>query len=157
LTRRRLRYEIVRYGRHTHQQYRKLLSRSKWMLFVCEHETQGMAYQEALASNLPVLAWDQGYWLDPNRPLFEVEPVKASSVPYFDKECGERFVGADDFTSVLDRFCAGLPQFTPREWVRDHLSPRKSAELFLRAYYKAAAVSTSQGYDEPVPLLELRA
>jgi hypothetical protein len=138
LTRRRLRYEIVQYGRHTHRQYRKLLSRSRWMLFICEHETQGMAYQEALASNLPVLAWDQGYWLDPNRPLFEAEPVKASSVPYFGPDCGERFVGVEDFPSALDRFSANLRHFSPRAWIQEHLSPNRSAELYLHAYHKAA-------------------
>jgi hypothetical protein len=144
LTRSGLHYEIVRYGRHTHQQYRKLLGRSKWMLFVCEHETQGMAYQEALASNLPVLAWDQGYWLDPNRPLFEVEPVKASSVPYFGPDCGERFISVDDFPSALDRFSNRLPHFTPRAWVQEHLSPSKSAELYLHAYHKAVACPTQK-------------
>ena len=39
----------------TVQSYRALLRRSKSMLFLCESETQGMAYQEALASNVPVL------------------------------------------------------------------------------------------------------
>jgi hypothetical protein len=81
LARRGMSYRIVQYGHYTHEQYHKLLGRSRWMLFLCEHETQGMAYQEALACNIPVLAWDQGYWLDPNRPQFEAEPVTASSVP----------------------------------------------------------------------------
>jgi hypothetical protein len=144
LTRRGLRYEIVQYGRYTHEQYRKLLGRSRWMLFICEHETQGMAYQEALASNLPVLAWDQGYWLDPNRPLFEAEPVKASSVPYFGPECGERFIGVEDFALALDRFNAGFSHYTPREWIREHLSLRTSAELYLHAYYKAAGRASAK-------------
>jgi hypothetical protein len=139
LARRGLNYEIVQYGSYTHAQYHKLLARSRWMLFICEHETQGMAYQEALASNVPVLAWDQGYWLDPNRPLFEAEPVKASSVPYFGPECGERFTGVDDFAAALDRFSTGLPHYAPRLWVREHLSLKESADLYLHAYYKAAA------------------
>jgi hypothetical protein len=144
LARRGMTYEIVQYGHYTHEQYHRMLRRSRWMLFICEHETQGMAYQEALASGLPVLAWDQGYWLDPNRPLFEAEPVKASSVPYFGPECGERFTGAEDFAAALDRFSAGLTSYSPRAWVRTHLSPAKSAELYLHAYYKAAAPPRSQ-------------
>lgn len=154
LTRRGLSYEIVQYGRHTHGQYHKLLTRSRWMLFICEHETQGMAYQEALASNLPVLAWDQGYWLDPNRPLFEAEPVKASSVPYFGAECGERFVGVDDFPSALDRFTAALPRYSPRAWVREHLSPAKSAELYLQAYNKAATPCVGQNSEKSTSTLD---
>ena len=149
LARRGLSYKIVRYGRHRHEEYHKLLRRSRWMLFICEHETQGMAYQEALASNLPVLAWDQGYWLDPNRPLFEEEPVKASSVPYFGAECGERFVGVNDFSPALDRFSAGLQRFTPRAWVRENLSPKKSAELYLHAYNRAARACIAQNRAKP--------
>ena len=41
----------LQYGNISHQQYADLLSRSRSMIFLCEHETQGMAYQEALASN----------------------------------------------------------------------------------------------------------
>src|SRR5262249_429032 len=60
-----LRTQVVRYKYHDHFTYRRLLARSRAMLFLCEHETQGLAYQEALASNVPVLAWDNGFWLDP--------------------------------------------------------------------------------------------
>jgi hypothetical protein len=157
LTRRGLSYEIVQYGHYTHAQYHKLLRRSRSMLFICEHETQGMAYQEALASNLPVLAWDQGYWLDPNRPLFEAEPIKASSVPYFSAECGERFTGVEDFSTALDRFSADLLRYTPRAWVSEHLSPTRSAELYLHAYYKVAARSAVQNYGNPDLVLGVRA
>jgi hypothetical protein len=139
LTRRDLSFEVLRYGQYTHETYHKLLQRSRGLLFLCEHETQGMAYQEAMASNVPVLAWDQGYWLDPNRPLWEPHPVPASSVPYFGPECGERFGyhGADDFPPALDRFLAARESYTPRAWVAEHLSFEQSAQLYLEAYDRA--------------------
>ncbi len=139
LTRRGLSFEVVRYGHYTHSQYRKMLERSRTMLFLCEHETQGMAYQEALASNVPVLAWDQGFWLDPNRKRWEAEPVRATSVPYFSEACGERFRGLEDFSSVLDRFWSRLGSYDPRSYVARALSPALSADLYLRAYHAAAA------------------
>jgi hypothetical protein len=43
---------IVRYKYHDHSTYKHLLKRSRAMVFLCEHETQGLAYQEALASNV---------------------------------------------------------------------------------------------------------
>jgi len=141
LTKRRLSYEIIRYGRYTHGAYRKLLGRSRSMLFLCEHETQGMAYQEAMASNVPILAWDQGYWLDPNRDMWEERPVAASSVPYFSSECGERFTSAADFAPALDRFWTKLNEYSPRSYVGEHLSLRESADLFLAAYHDAAQAS----------------
>jgi hypothetical protein len=91
-----------------------------------------------MASNVPILAWDQGSWLDPNRDTWEEQPVAASSVPYFSPACGERFTGAADFAPALDRFWANLHEYAPRSYVGEHLSLRESAELFLAAYYDAA-------------------
>ncbi|MGH7727474.1 MAG: glycosyltransferase [Vulcanimicrobiaceae bacterium] len=139
LQRRGLRFEIVRYGGYSHQDFKGLLARSRGMLFLCEHETQGMAYQEALASNVPVLAWDQGYWLDPNRVLWTAEPVRASSVPYFDPACGERFAIPEAFAPALERFLERLDGYAPRAWVAEHLSFAASASLYLKAYYAAVA------------------
>ena len=143
LTRRGLRSEIVQYGFYTHESYRDLLRRSKAMIFLCEHETQGMAYQEAMATNVPILAWDQGFWLDPNRPKWEEMPVPASSVPYFSSECGETFTGATDFAAQLDTFLERRSTYTPRAWVAKNLSFQTSAELYMRAYANAAASRTN--------------
>jgi len=146
LTRNQLRYEIVRYGHYTLAEYRRLLERSRSMLFLCEHETQGMAYQEAMAANVPVLAWDQGFWLDPNRRLFGTDLLPASSVPYFSPSCGDRFSGIEEFPQALDRFMASLAEYTPRQWVAQNLSPAQSAALYVRAYEKAAApLQTDRG------------
>jgi hypothetical protein len=137
IARRGLRYEILRYGAYTLGEYRALLERSRLMLFLCEHETQGIAYQEALASDVPVLAWDQGTWLDPIRPLWEERTVPATSVPYFGSECGERFRGIDDFAPALDRFLENGARYTPRRWIGENLSLQRSGELYVSAYRKA--------------------
>jgi hypothetical protein len=132
LRKRRLRVEVVRYGHYQHHTYRALLERSKGMLFLVESETQGMAYQEALAGNVPVLAWDPGFWLDPKRLQYEVDPVPASSVPYFSDACGVRFTGVEDFEPKLERFLNG--RFEPRAFVQRELSFESSAEKYLRVY-----------------------
>lgn len=141
-------FEILRYGEYRYPTYKALLQRSRAMLFLCEHETQGMAYQEALASNVPVLAWDQGTWLDPNREQWEGEPVPASSVPYFSAACGERFRDAADFPATLSRFIERREAYTPRAWVEDHLSFAESARLYMRAYRAAAGSSASSASPE---------
>jgi hypothetical protein len=91
-----------------------------------------------MASNIPILAWDRGIWLDPNRTRWEARPVAASSVPYFSHACGERFTGVADFDAALDRFWSKLESYTPRDYVREHLSPSASAERYLRGYRAAA-------------------
>ena len=134
LRRRGLTFEVVRYGHYQQADYRQQLGRARGMLFLCEHETQGMAYQEALASNVPVLAWENGFWLDPKRATYEAEPVPASSVPYFSDECGVRFTDAQAFPTALENFQQSLPNFRPRGFVERELSLRESARRYLEVY-----------------------
>lgn len=141
LERRGLRVLVLRYGTYDHEAYRQALSRSRSMLFLCANETQGLAYQEAMASNVPVIAWDQGYWMDPRRQEWEEEPVPASSVPYFSEECGERFRGLGEFDGAFERFWAGLDGYTPRSYVVRELSLEKSAEAYMACYAEAGAAS----------------
>lgn len=135
---RKLTYRIIRYRQYDHNLYRKLLSESKSMIFLCEHETQGMAYQEAMASNVPVLAWDNGFWLDPRRSTFEPNPVPATSVPYFSPECGERFKDIAGFPATFDKFWANLESYQPRRYVQRELSFNGSAELYIKYYQQVA-------------------
>lgn len=141
LARRGLRCETIRYGGYIRDEYMALLARSRAMLFFCEGETQGLAYQEALASNVPVLAWDNGVWLDPNRARYTSTPVRASSVPYFSPACGERFADYGEFAGALDRFLERLASYTPRAWVKENLSLERSASLYLEALGAAGSAS----------------
>jgi glycosyltransferase involved in cell wall biosynthesis len=135
LTERGFRIADIRYLKHDHAGYRQLLARSRAMLFVCEHETQGLAYQEAMAANVPILAWDNGYWRDPIARQFGEQKVPASSVPFFAADCGERFADFDSFEPALDRFIARLPSLKPRQYVRQHLSLRQSADSYAKYYF----------------------
>lgn len=134
LARRRLRVEILRYGSYREEAYRALLRRSRSMVFLCEHETQGFAYLQALSSGVPILAWDRGGpWRDPsyypNRVRFE--PV--TSVPYWDERCGIKFAHAPRFAECLDAFLCGVQQgtFDPRTYVVETLSLEGCARRYV--------------------------
>jgi hypothetical protein len=135
LQRRGFRTEIVRYKFYDHATYQQLLQRSRAMVFLCEHETQGFAYQEAMASNVPILAWDNGYWLDPLWKRYSATMIPASSVPFFSPACGERFADGAAFAPALERFIARMPELTPRQYVCEHLSMRRSAEIYANYYF----------------------
>jgi len=138
LAARGLRVVTLRYGEYDRRGYRAALSRARGLLYLSPSETQGIAYQEAMASNVPVLAWDNGFWLDPRRADFEPGPVRASSVPYFGPRCGERFTGIGDFDAALDRFQGSLGGYDPRDFVARELSPERSADAYME-YYRGAA------------------
>lgn len=128
-------YKILRYGHHHHREFINALKRSKAMIFVCEHETQGLAYQEALSTNVPVLAWDEGEMVDPILKQYITPEIHVSSVPYFSAECGMKFKIAD-FENICDAFWQALPKFQPRHYVENNLSLELSAAQYLVAYAK---------------------
>lgn len=129
-----LAYQVITYGSYTVKEYKELLEQSSAMIFLCEHESQGLAYQEAMSMNVPIYAWDQGLWLDENRfEWSETAPVPASSVPYFDQTCGKKFKDLKAFYIGFDGFYDAIHQgkFTPRAYVLASLTLKKSAQRML--------------------------
>jgi len=124
---------VLRYGHHRFVDFAEDLKRARAMLFICEHETQGLAYQEAMAMNVPILAWDEGQLVDPFQKKLAPEGLKVSSVPYFDESCGMRFKAAE-FESVFDTFWAARESFEPRAYVQNALSMTTAADRYLAAY-----------------------
>ncbi len=141
LARRGKRVHVLRYGAYEPGEYRALLRRSSGMAYLCEHETQGIATAEALACDVPILAWDQGEWRDPIRLVYSPDRVPASSVPYFDATCGDRFQGPGDMEPALDRFLGALPRYRPRDFARRRLSFEASAALYEEAFRHAAGLA----------------
>jgi hypothetical protein len=135
LKRRGLSWESIRAGSYSEQEYLAKLRRSRAMIFLSEHETQGLAYLEALSCNVPVLAWDQGWWLDPKAKLYESKPVPASSVPYFSPECGLTFSTVSQFSPALDQFLSGCYQ--PRDYVVRNFGLAEAAQNYLRLLERA--------------------
>jgi hypothetical protein len=135
LDRRGLTYTVLRYGDHDRRAYRRALGAAQAMIFLCEHETQGLAYQEAMASGVPILAWDRGFWADPLWKRFHASPPPASSVPFFSSTCGEKFKGVDDFPAALTSFRERHSSYRPRQFVADHLAMKKSAEIYAQEYF----------------------
>jgi hypothetical protein len=130
--------EYFRYGSYVREDYIAALTRSRGLLFLSEHETQGIAYQEALACNVPVLAWDSGFWADPLAISLANHPVATSSIPYFSPACGEWFRDASELPAALDRFLTRRHTYQPRRFVENHLSLASSARTYLVAYTAAA-------------------
>src|SRR5207248_2632290 len=87
--------QFITYGKYDRQELMTKLKNSKAVIFLCEHETQGLAYQQILSTDIPILAWDkEGYWTDPSYYPDKVQYQPVSSVPYWDERCGIKFTDA---------------------------------------------------------------
>ncbi|MDB4919642.1 hypothetical protein [Mucilaginibacter sp.] len=128
-------YQFVRYGNYTHCELQEKVANSKSVIFLCEHETQGLAYQQILATNTPILAWDRGgYWQDPYYYPGKVKYEPVSSVPYWNDSCGFKFKDAIEFKEKLDLFVSKQAEFEPRKFILDNLTLEISAEKYLQIY-----------------------
>ncbi|MDB4926973.1 hypothetical protein [Mucilaginibacter sp.] len=128
----KLSYQLIKYGQYTHDELKDKLSKSKAVIFLCEHETQGLAYQQILSTNTPILAWDRaGYWQDPEYYPKRVKYEPVSSVPYWDKQCGLKFTGQCDFESQMIDFLNSLNQFKPRKYIIENLTLELSAKKYV--------------------------
>ncbi|MEM7554057.1 MAG: glycosyltransferase [Cyanobacteria bacterium P01_A01_bin.84] len=134
-----LKVKVIRYGFYEEEEFQSLLTKSKAMIFLCEHETQGLAYQQTLASGVPILAWDRGgYWQDPSYFPDRVKFAPVSSVPYWDKRCGVKFQDMSEFPSKLAEFLLKLnsDKFAPRDYILENLTLEKCAQHYLEILNK---------------------
>lgn len=129
-----LSYTIIKYGSYQPTDLKQALDNARAAIFLCEHETQGLAYQQMLSSGVPILAWDRGgHWQDPYYyPRIKYGPV--SSVPYWNDECGLKFEEAVDFNQKLDQFLSLLNSnyFNPRNYIVENLSLEKCALAYVQ-------------------------
>ena len=133
LHRRKLKFAELRYGSYEEADFRALLARSRAMIFLSESESQGLAYQECLSCDVPVIAWDQGWWLDPNRFQWGDPNVRATSVPYFDSRCGDRFRNLEEFEIKFDLFFdrAHRQEFDSRAFILENLTLELCSQRFI--------------------------
>ena len=133
LTQEKLVFETIKYGQYNHIELKEKLARCKAVIFLCEHETQGLAYQQILATGTPIFAWDRGgFWEDPYYYPSKVKYGPVSSVPYWSEECGLKFNGVEEFNSLLNSFLEknNTKRFFPRKFILDNLS----LEICARKY-----------------------
>ncbi len=129
-----LSFETIRYGQYDHSELKDKLSRCKAVLFLCEHETQGLAYQQILSTGTPILAWDRsGFWQDPSYFPHKVKFGPVSSVPYWNDECGIKFENIELFEIALDTFIKKnkANYFAPRSFILNNLTLEICARKYL--------------------------
>ena len=127
-------FREIRYGFYREEQFHAALGECRTMIFLCEHETQGIAYQQALASGVPILAWNRGgAWRDPEFYPRRVVFAPVSSIPYWDERCGREFADAAQFDAAWPRFWDEFQRgaYNPRAYIMENLSLEKCASDYV--------------------------
>lgn len=135
LERRGLSVTVLRYGSYEPGDLAVALRACRAAVFLCEHETQGLAYQQMLSSGVPVLAWDRGgMWQDPEFFPDRVRFGPVSSVPYWDERCGLTFADASEFEEKLGAFWEGVREgaYAPRDYVLENLTLAACARAYVQ-------------------------
>lgn len=124
----------MRYGSYKEAEFLDALSRCRTMIFLCEHESQGIAYQQALSSGVPIMAWDRGgTWQDPKYYPDKVVCGSVTSVPYWDSRCGMKFRDAEQFRDQWSTFwrASQSGRFDPRAFILDTMTLEKRSSEYL--------------------------
>ena len=127
LEKRNLTYNVVSYGNYHESDLELLASQSRFCFLLNGTESQGIAVQEIMDLNVPLLVWDLEYWNDQGSQY----KVPASSVPYWSDLCGERFFTRGELEKTFDRFYSNIDIYNPQKYVEENLSFKASVNKLL--------------------------
>ncbi len=141
LRRRGLRVQTLRYGTYREDDLHALRLRSRSMVYLSRHETQGIAAQQMLASDVPLFVWDEGgLWQDPKYAPHLVRFGPVSSMPFWDERCGTKFRGPADMVEAFGRFWPAVEagSFAPRAFMLENFTLAKRAQAYVEIADKSA-------------------
>ena len=122
-----LSYRMVEYGGYDEIGFRNLINQAKFCFLINGTESQGIAVQEIMSMGVPIIAWDIKEWLDQG----EAYRVPATSVPFWDDRCGEKFFTVDEMGQTFDKFYARINDYNPKGFVKEKLSFGSSVKTLL--------------------------
>ena len=124
---RNLSYRMVQYGSYSEYGFMQLVNQAKFCFLINGTESQGIAVQEIMSMGVPIIAWDLKEWLDQG----ESYRVPATSIPYWDERCGEKFYDIDKLEETFNNFYARINDYDPKAYVKENLSFESSVKTLL--------------------------
>jgi len=135
LDKKKISYQVFSYGSYSEEVYLNTLQKSKFMLSIDAHESQGFALQEAMSCNVPLLVFDINTVYDEVGTTFfnNYMPLelKATSVPYWSDTCGLKTTEIADIPSLVDQMLNTYQTFEPRKFIIETLSEEPCMQRIL--------------------------
>jgi|688.fasta_scaffold07345_9 hypothetical protein len=116
-----LTYTVLVYGQYNEDEFIFNVNASKCAILLTKTESQGIAYQEILSMGVPCYVINKPVWDD-----YGID-VPASSVPYFDENCG--IVEHD--SNKFELFYNNIFKYNPRKYILDNLNLKKQAFSYV--------------------------
>ena len=121
-------YKCLYYGNFSQTEYFDSLKRAKFLIYLSQSESQGIALNEAWIRNVPTLVWNRGFMTYKD---YQWNDAKVSA-PYMTDDCGKFFTGEGDFVRVLGDMLSGYQNFKPRQYSLEHFTDKASAAQYLK-------------------------
>lgn len=130
----------IKYGKHSEPELMSAGVNCKFGIIIDSSESQGIAIQELLSLNLPLIIFNIDYL---NQDSYEnsryfvgnsISREHATSVPYFDDRCGKIGKTPEEVKGLVSEFISNKnlqSQYSPRQFVEENLSLKGQALKFL--------------------------
>ena len=138
-----LTYKLFKYGDYKNYEYMSALKEAKFVVWIGTHESQGFAFQECLASDVPILLWDATSMFDEWgwRDLDQYRSKKhlyATTATQWSSECGERIHHDFEFSAAIQNIMRLLSTYRPREFILSKVSDMVAMKRILTAFQLSA-------------------
>jgi glycosyltransferase involved in cell wall biosynthesis len=121
-----LEYDLICYGSYSDADYKDKLQNSKFVIWIGSHESQGFAFQETLASNVPILLWNVRSMHDEYSNGYpynsHTHPLLATTANVWSDECGIQFFDRSELETVFHEMSSRFETFSPRNVIKKHVS-----------------------------------
>ena len=138
-------FRLLEYGKYSPKELHLACSQCKYSVVLDGTESQGIAIESIMSSNLPMFVLDQIY-LGEFEDLKIQESLQVTSVPYWGEMCGIKVLtdsfGKSPFGHIeiakanlqFEVFLKSLKSFQPRKYILKNLTLEKQAQEFLNIF-----------------------
>ena len=120
-----MKYRVFEYGSYANDEYMRALKETKFVLWIGTHESQGFAFQDCLASNVPILVWDATSMFDEWNAYEKFRGQKnlyATTATQWSSACGERIITAEELGNTVTNILTNIHKYTPRDYILSRVS-----------------------------------
>jgi len=122
--------KVIKYGSYSLSEYLLELQKSVLMVGFVTDESQGIAWAEAWASDVPTFIWQNEFH------MYDGRKYSCSTAPYLTKESGIFFSNFEDFKLKFLKWENREFDFKPRKWCLENMSDEVCADKLIKIIEK---------------------